>query len=299
MELRRPTLETLPPRGHRPTAPTLPRSSLFQSHRFGWDGKPFTTFSNLTTAQDLGITVQPPLSNGFFQGFETFSVVAASEAAQVQAALSVEAEEARRAFRRGITGRSAPPHAHSLSPSSARSPLSTFDLFRAPTPTLDKTRSFGAGNCSRNAGAFVGGGGGGGSSFALPANVPAEHPARRMRRLMPPPKRLRDTSLLCQARDLEHKRELERLHPELRPKAGPRGNIDDADDAAEKAVLLKIKGWVADQVMVLSWDPDTPIADWRRVKTTRNGIHVTSISLVGCGLAVDLSEVINLIITDH
>lgn len=284
-ELLRPSVEATSPRGHRPTAPRLPReTSLLRSRlRLLGDVKPRSVLPIRPKASDIGITVIPPRTSGFFQGFETFSLLAASSAAEVAASLAVEEEQESswRALRGGITRRVAPPHVSSLSPSSARSPLNKTELFRAPTPLGRSRAAFAASATSAST-----------SEAALLSHLPIHHPARQPFRHKAPPPRMIETSPLCLARDLEHKRQIEEAHPECRAKEQPRGAggaVDD-DDPVERAVLMTIKTWIRDQTTVQSWMGDKAIADWKRVRTTRNGRHVTGISLVSCGLEVDLSD---------
>lgn len=264
-ELKRPTEENHAPKGIAATAPLLPRARQcppLQSSRTCWDGTPYTIFDHGTTCRDIGTTVLPSCTSGFFH-FEPFSVVSASEAAR-QAAIT---ESLNLKASKSLSRKKTPPLGHSLSPSSARSPLSKFGRFRALGSPANHNLLYGL--------------------DATPAeNLPAKHPFFRPIRHMPV---YRAKSLLSSARDFAHKEEILRLHPELRPKLEKK-NISSDPDRKEKIVLLKIKSWIHNKTAVSSWDPNKPIADWKRVTVTRNGNHVTGLSLVSTGLTVDLLE---------
>ena len=84
------------------------------------------------------------------------------------------------------------------------------------------------------------------------------------------------SSPLCGARDLKHKRELERRHGLKR--AMPTGATIDAEEeeGAAKAALLALKEFIGDVATTATWDPHHPLAAWRRVKTDHAGTKVLS-----------------------
>lgn len=102
-------------------------------------------------------------------------------------------------------------------------------------------------------------------------------------RLLPEPTPLHITSPLCQARDLKHKKELETMHKlDIGDSENRRGGrIDDEDtEENEKTTLLALKQWVGDEVTTSSWDMDSPLKSWRRVRTNKGGTFVEGLSLV-------------------
>ena len=107
-------------------------------------------------------------------------------------------------------------------------------------------------------------------------------------RLAEPAATFLSKSPLKSARNLEHKRQLERKHG-IEPPKDNGGSIDaEEEETEQKAVLLELKGYIKDAPTTHTWVAGAPLKTWRRVQTDLPGTKVVGLSLVSVEMEGDI-----------